>query len=327
MYKRELETLLQNGGLPRSIMLFGDCDYDIEYYTKKILEQKAGHNPSMLKLYFGEFNLQSGKTHLAESSLFGDTNVLIVKTDKKIDTKSLKELNEVVSRNQSSLFILHYHAEDGKAKSKAFNTKGQSANVRFFKPNFGEAMTTLKRVAGEKGISVSNDVLSHILNMHSLNISLAVTDLEKIEILGSEATNNDALAMITGQQEADLFGLCEALITNQPFATSLARILQEGESEVQIVSGINNIFLQLFMFNSCAKINGHADSKDFLGYKLPGPIEQRRAGLSLKIKEHHYQNILLELNNLELILKTDSKIEKKALLLSTLITIQNRLLS
>ena len=324
MYKRELETLLQNNQLPRSIMLFGDCDYDIEYYTQQILKT-AGDNPSMLKLYFGEFNLQSAKTHLGESSLFGDTNVLIVKTDKKIDTKSLKELIEVVNRTPSSLFIIHYLAEDGKAKSKAFNKKGESAHVRFFRPNFGEAMTTMKRIAAEKGINVSNDVLSHILNMHSLNISLAVTDLEKIEILGSEATNNDALAMITGQQEADLFGLCEALIINQPFAMSLARILQEGESEVQIVSGINNIFLQLFMFNSCAKVNGHADSKDFLGYKLPAQIEQKRAGLSLRIKEHQYQNILFELNNLELILKTDSKIEKKALLLSTLIHIQNTL--
>ncbi len=303
-------------------MLFGECEYDLEYYTKEILKL-AGSIPSILKLYFGEFDLKTAKTHLSESSLFGDNNVLLVKTDKKIDSKSLKELIDATVKNPNSLFIIHYLAEDGKSKSKTFDKKGESCFVRFFKPNFGEAMAIMKKIADEKNLNISNDVISHILNMHSLNIALAVTDLDKIEVWGDDVTNNDALAMITGQQEADIFGLCEAIITNQPFVQNLARILQEGDSEVQIVSGINSIFLQLFMFRACASINGHADSKDFLGYKLPGPIEQKRAGLSLRIKEDKYALILKELNKLELLLKTDSRIEKKALLLSTLINIQH----
>lgn len=323
MYKRDLDNLLNtNNQLPKSIMFFGECDYYIEHYTTEFLK-RVGENISLLKMYYGEFDLQTAKTHLGESSLFGDRNVLIVKTDKKIDTKSLKALMEAVSKTPSSIFILHYLAEDGKAKSKAFNTKGVAEHVRFFKPNPSEAMGILTKIAREKGIKASTEVLSHLLTLHSMNISMALPDLDKIALLKEGDNSNDAMSLISGQKEADIFALCESLILKRPFTPELARILQEGENEVQIVSAINGIFVQLFMFRACARIKGLADSKDFLGYKLPPQIEQKRAALSLKVHESKFKEILKSLNSLELILKTDQKVEKKALLISTLIHIQS----
>lgn len=321
MYKREFEQLLKSGtNLPRNIMFFGDDEYHIEKFTDTILN-RAG-NPSLLKLYFNEFDLQMAKTHLGESSLFGDSNILVVKTDKKIDTKSLKALIETVNKTPSSMFIIHYLAEDGKNKAKTFNKKGESANVRFFKPNFSEGMGTLTEIAREKGLDLSPDIISHLLTRHSLNIALAVSDLSKFELYKEKVTINDANKLISGEQEADIYDLVEAIILKQDFTRIVGRILADGENETTIITSLNNTFSQLFTFNASIKINGFINSLEILGYKLPQQIEQKRGNLAIKIRTESYLPILKTILRGELILKSDSKAEKKAILLSTLIKIQ-----
>jgi len=85
MYQREFEQRLGRE-LPRAVLLFGDNDYMIDYYTDHY-RSKLDAKESLLALYHDEYSFEQAKGYLSQSSLFGGINLLIIRRAKKIPKK------------------------------------------------------------------------------------------------------------------------------------------------------------------------------------------------------------------------------------------------
>ena len=76
MYRKDFDKLKE---IPNKLLFYGDKFY-LQEYESKIIDKFKNANP--LKMYYDEFDFEKAKIHLSEASLFGDTNVLIIKHDK-----------------------------------------------------------------------------------------------------------------------------------------------------------------------------------------------------------------------------------------------------
>jgi len=312
MYKKEFENLLKTQ-TPRAVMFFGDDDYLIEKYINKILS--SSKDAFVLRQYFGEYDYKMAKEHLLHMGLFGTQNTLLIKTDKKIDTKELKDLIEATKANQTSKFLLYYQAEDAKEKSRYF--KDEACFVRVFKPLYQEAFIELKSIS-----KLSDDVLAKVLMKNSLNLATSIKDLEKIELFPKDTPKEVLLSQISATQEANMDDLIGLLLAKKNIIPTIAKMLFDAESELVVLSSILNAFNELFAFFLCARTTGAINSKDFLGYRLPPMLEKQRGTFALKINQETYLKIFTLLLRAELELKEDVKLEKRAIFFSTILKLK-----
>ena len=106
MYQREFENLLRTTP-PRAMLFFGENEYLIANYLQHYTNI-TNATDSLLTLYFGEYTFDQAKAYLSQSSLFGGTNLLIIKRDKKIPKKELDTLIELVGKNSENFLLFHY---------------------------------------------------------------------------------------------------------------------------------------------------------------------------------------------------------------------------
>ncbi|MCF6173775.1 MAG: hypothetical protein L3J44_08365, partial [Campylobacteraceae bacterium] len=115
MYKREFENLLNSSQLPKSILLYGACFYQTNLYGEEIVKSLGVQAEEKFLLYYDEYNFTIAKNFLSQSSLFGDRNILIIKTDKVIPKKDLDILVELSFKNSTNYLIYQYFGDDKKA--------------------------------------------------------------------------------------------------------------------------------------------------------------------------------------------------------------------
>ncbi len=89
MYKNEFDKHIQNTTLSNSFVFFGESSFLIDRYTKTVTNIE---DASVLTFYYDEYDFSVAKAHLSQASLFGDRNVLIIKSEKKIPKKELDTL-------------------------------------------------------------------------------------------------------------------------------------------------------------------------------------------------------------------------------------------
>ncbi len=332
MYRNEFDRLLASDKpLPRAVMLYGECEFFFDHYTQRIIDRLPDDVES-LKLYHNEFNLDQARSHLQEPGLFGSGNLLIAKSEKKIDAKSLKSLLEALDRNPSCWLILHYEVNDAKdfrAKSPLFDPKKHPDRcfVRFFEPKPQEAALFLKDLAAQKGLTLGEAGAHHLLRLNDYNLALSIGELEKLAIIGSsEAKAMDQV--VAGHAEGDLFDLVRQLLSKRPFVRELDQLFLEGMDEISVVGELQKILAQLFLFFCSARLSGQPDSREILGYRLPKDIEQERAALAIRLSRRHFMEILEALSDLELLFKSPEAHygDKRSQLLSRLIEIQTKIL-
>ena len=80
MYQKEFENLLRNTP-PKAMLFYGENSYLISSYIQHYINITSAAD-SLLNLYFDEYSFERAKAYLSQSSLFGGTNLLIVKRDK-----------------------------------------------------------------------------------------------------------------------------------------------------------------------------------------------------------------------------------------------------
>lgn len=317
MYKKDLDTLILNATLPKSILLFGDCSYQIQKYSNS-LANSIDSKSEKLTLYFDEYEFNFAKNYLSQTSLFGDKNILILKSQKKINLKELKSLIEITSKSENSYFIFElYDSSDYKSISKAFGKNF----VRFFKPNIYEALNLVKEEASKKGVKIDRYAIEHLLILESLDVALAINELDKFAILDREITIQDIDNLTFGVGEINLDDLIYKIFSKQKFYREFENIL-EREDEIKILGAIITFINSMLMFHLFEKINGFVNSKEVLGYQLPKHIEQRRVTISKRLNLKSFQKVFNSLYECELKLKTNSKIDKSAILYSTLMKLQ-----
>jgi DNA polymerase-3 subunit delta len=320
MNKNELDRHIQKGSCSNSAVLFGASSFLIDRYTE-LLSKKV--DASILSFYFDEYNFTSAKAHLSQASLFGGDNVLIVKSEKKVAKKELDILIDLCEKNQDNTFIYAYYGSDHKTYTKAFSKKS-TMSVRFFNPNLGESINIVTQVARNKSVNIDSNSIAHLLNLHNHDIALACNEIEKFMVFDTAITIKEIDNLVHGLADISINDLITKLFNKKDFKDDVKNILDHGEDEIRVITNIISYITQLYMFNIYIRVNGAPNALEILGYPAPQFIVNEQASMSLKFKPDMYYKLHELLLDSELKMKS-SNVDKNAILLSTLIRIQQLL--
>jgi DNA polymerase-3 subunit delta len=324
MYKREFLNLLNQKKLPESILLYGACDYQIDYYTNKILKQWEATPDDVLTFYFDAYDFKLAKAHLSQSSLFGNQNILHVKSDKPLSKPETQTLLEITTKSRQSRVFGCCYIDDGKLKTFAsnFSPKLGANSVRFFKPSTSEAISYLAQAAKEIGLNIQPYALSHLYGVHNEDLRLAVSELDKLSILDKEIQASDIDKLVYGSGMMGIETFIQNILAGKPIANDFKNLLESGQiDEIRLINAMQNYITQLFTFYAYIKLHGSCDARAILGYPLPEHIASIRAKESMRFNTQTYQSLLSILVNTELTLKTQTHADKPSTLLSCILSI------
>jgi len=328
MYKREFEGLLKTNKAPKSTLLYGACAYQNNVLAQQLLTLLDAQSEEKVMMYFDEYNFTSAKNFLSQSSLFGDRNILIIKTDKTIPSKEIETLVGLCAKNDSSYCLYQYFGEDKKATplTKFFEKQNSGAFVRLFKADFNEAMQLLQNHANAVGLSIDRYALQHLYMIHSEDLSLCVNECEKLLILDKEIGMNDINTLVYGLGSVSMDHFITKLLEKKDIKEEFERLVEgDGVEEIRIINAIQAHVSQLFLFHAYIKLHGAFDAKAILGYPLPPQLAAQRSQHSIKIDLATYQKLSTQLIDAEYRLKKVGNIEKSSYLLSSLIKLQSYL--
>jgi DNA polymerase-3 subunit delta len=95
MKRQELDGLIRQNKAPNAVMLYGESHFLIDRYIRLLGNIE---NSNTLTLYHDEYDFTAAKAHLSQGSLFGDRNILIIKSEKKVLKNDLSALLELVKK-------------------------------------------------------------------------------------------------------------------------------------------------------------------------------------------------------------------------------------
>ena len=319
MYKNELDNAIKAGKVSNSFVFFGESSFLIDMYTNMMSNIE---DSNILSFYHDEYNFKSAKDHLSQSSLFGDRNILIIKSEKKTPKKDLDIFMELCQKNPDNIFIYAYYGSDHKTynNKKTFG-KFSTMCIRFFNPKDYEAQNIVLQVAEEKGVKIDKYSVSHLLNVHNGDVALACNEMDKLRIFDREITSKDIENLVFGLAEVSIDELIKTLLAKKDFTNDLQNILEHGEDEIRVITAISSFVTQLYMFNIYIRVNGAPNALEILGYPAPKFVVEEKSALSLRFKPNTYYKMQELLLSSELKMKS-SAVDKCAILLSTLIRLQ-----
>ena len=323
MYKRDLDGLIAKKALPSALLLYGESFFT-DFYAKKILPLWA-ERENILSFYFDEYHYESAKNFIAQPSLFGDVNVLYVRSDKKISKKELDTLVAMTQKNPNSYFLLHFSGDDRAAKelSKSFTKRKGGDFVRFFKPNMGEAVAFMREEANRLNMQIENFALQHLFMLQNEELSLCINELEKLSLLNKPVTVSDIDTHVYGMGTLSLDDFILKLLQKADIKEEMERLLEGASSdEVRIINAITAYVTQLMLFHIYIKVHGRYDAMEIIGYPLPPQLVKERAAMSIKFKLQTYKKLLAHLLKTEHDLKYAQHIDKNSYLISSLIKLQ-----
>lgn len=322
MYKKEFDTVIRNATIPKAITLYGVCEYQIKIYEEIILSSWG--KDGIIKFYFDEYDFKAAKSHLNQASLFGDCNILVIKTDKMIQKKELEELVKLCEKSDINYFLFIYFGDDSKIKSLV-SPFGKNF-VRFFKPNQNEALFFLQNEAKKIGLNINGFALMHLYHLHNENLSLSVNELQKLSLLNKEISVTDIDSLVYGMGEINVDDFIVKLLEKQNIVNQFKALNEEGSIDgVGLINALQNYLYTLYMFHSYIKINGNFDALKILGYPLPPQLAKQRAEQSIKIKPITYKKLFDILINAEYELKKNSHMDKDGFVISTILELQKAL--
>ncbi|MEA3418266.1 MAG: DNA polymerase III subunit delta [Campylobacterota bacterium] len=325
MYKRELDQRLQRE-LPKALLLYGDNAYMIDYYIGYYIN-KLQAREDLLALYFDEWDFNQAKTYLSQSSLFGGTNLLIVRQDKKLPKKELDSLIEFAKKNSDNYFLLGFsgEAKDAKSMQSSFAEKKGGIWARFFEPNVNEGAEALRQKAQMIGLDIDHYALQHLMLILNNNLALCANELDKLAILGTKITSKDIDQLVYSTAPLATEQFLTELFEKKPVTEMIGTLLEIGEDEASLLRSTQRFVNEIFLFNAYIKLHGAPDSAAILGYKLPKQIEEKKAQLAMKIKPAALLGISEHLLESELEMKRPNGANKETLLYGTYIKMQRYL--
>lgn len=306
MYKKEFDNLVLNQGKRfDAYMFYGQSNYLIEYYAQLVANLHSSSPDEIEKIYFDDFDLNTTKDKLLQSSLFSSNNIVLVKLAKKLNKKDTTALIEACNTNPDSVIVFACMADsDFKTMAGYFSNKTNSVSIRFFTPFEGEAINMLKEKTKELNMNMEHSALTHLYFMHNSDLSFCMSDLEKLSILNEQITTKSVDFHCFGMGAVSLEEFLNKLLLGQNIKEDLNLLLEEGINEIQLVNRTADFVYQLMMIRSYMQINGSFNCRDVLGYSLPKNIEQQRVGLAQRHNMKKYLLMLEYLQDIELELKS-----------------------
>jgi len=325
MYQREFDQRLHQE-LPKAVLLFGENAYMTDHYIT-LYKTTLNAKESAFQLYYEAWDFNQAKGFLSQSSLFGGTNLLIVKHHKKIPKKELEQLIALANKNSDNYFIYAYEGSTKEAKSMqtAFSDKKGGVWVRLFETSMREGIVMLQQKAQHIGLTIDHYALQHLMLLLHNNMALCVNELDKLAILGTPITSKDIDRLVYSTAPLVTEALLIDLFNKKPITATISTLLDLGENENDLLRSTQYFVNQIFLFQAYIKLHGQVDSRAILGYKLPKAIEEQKAQLALRITSASLLKIFEHLLQSELEMKRASATQREVLLYSMLIKIQSYL--
>jgi len=325
VYQRDFDQRLKQG-FPKAVLFYGLNDYLVDHYMD-LYKSELDAKESMLTLYYDEWDFEQAKNYLSQTSLFGGTNLLIVKHDKKIPKKELDQLIVLANKNSDNYFL--YGFDEGKTSAKSlqssFTDKKGGVWVRFFEPNIRDGMAILQQKAMKIGLDIDHYALQHLMLLLNNNMALCSNELDKLAILGIKVTSKDVDRLVYSTAPLATEQLLIDIFNKKAITETITKLLDLGEDEASLLRSTQYFVNQIFLFHAYIKLHGHVDSAAILGYKLPKQIEDQKAQLALKVKSASLLKIFEHLLEGELEMKKAPATQREVLLYSMLIKIQSYL--
>jgi len=323
MYQREFENLLRTTP-PRAMLFYGENSYLINAYIQHYINI-TNASDSLLTLYFEEYSFERAKAYLSQSSLFGGTNLLVIKRDKKIPKKELESLITLVAKSPDNFLLFNYQgkATDAKSLQSAFSPKKGANWLRLFEPNIRESIAILQKKAQTISLDIDYHALQHLMLLLNNNLTLCANELNKLAILEGKVNSKDIDRLVYSTAPLVIEQLLIDIFEKKPIIETISKLLELGEDEFSILRSTQFFVNQIFLFHSYIKLHGTVDSKAILGYKLPKQIENQKGNLALKIKSPSLLKIFEHLLEVELEMKKSSSTNRELLLYGALSKIQS----
>jgi len=324
VYQKEFEQILQKR-LPKALLAYGENQYALEGYISKYITE-LDVKEDLLKLYFDEYNFEQAKTYLAQNSLFGGINLLIIKHDKAIPKKELETLLELVKKNSDNYLLYLFYGVQKDIKSNAALFRSDDAiEVRLFEPSVRESITILQKKANELQIQIDPYALEHLIMVLNNNLMLCSNELEKLSTLSRPISSKDIDDLVYSDAPLGVEKLLMDLCNKKPISNTINTLLELGEDAVYLLRSTQMFMNQILLFQAYIKINGNVNSAEILGYKLPKQIEEQKAALASRIKSSSLLKILEHLLRSELEIKSAPAPQKETLLYGMFIKLQSYL--
>lgn len=297
MYKKDLDTYLTKS-TPKAALLYGESNFFIDFYTKKIIAKIPDANVSTF--YFADYQLDATLDILSQGSLFGDKSIVVLKLDSKLPKKDIDLLLESIKNTENTLIINFYHSEsktpvqyaqDCRTFASAFKGDGV-IEVRFFAPNMTDNMTLLKQKAKELNLQIQDNLLLFILQMQNNDISLALSELEKYQNYDEVITKELVENLSYGLGSISIDDFFDIFFEKRDFLPTYEKMQEEGLDSNDLLKEMERYFFILFMFSAYAKTHqNNVDAKEILGYQPPSFIIDKYIRRIAKLKEVHFQSI------------------------------------
>jgi len=324
MYQREFDQRLHKE-IPHAVLLYGENDYLLDHYSE-LYRKKLDASDTLLALYHDEYNFEQAKNYLSQSSLFGGTNFLLIRHEKKIPKKELDILIELTQKSSENylLYLFEGNTANAKGLQSSFSEKKGGVWVRFFETNIRDGIAVLQQKAREIDLDIDHYALSHLLTLLNNNLALCSNELNKLAILGTKIESRDIDRLVYSTAPLAIEQLLIDLFAKKPVIDTISKLLELGEDEFSILRSTQFFVNQIFLFHAYIRLHGQPDSKAILGYKLPRHIEEQKATLATRVKTASLLKIYEHLLESELLLKKAGS-NKEVLLYGTLIKIQSYL--
>lgn len=325
MYQRDFDQRLRQG-LPHAVLLYGENDYLLDHYAD-LYRTKLDAKESLLALYHDEYSFEQAKNYLSQSSLFGGTNFLLIRHEKKVPKKELDTLIALTKKNSDNylLFVFEGTAANAKGLQSSFTEKKGGVWVRFFEANVRDGIPMLQQKAQEIGLEIDHYALTHLMALLNNNLALCSNELHKLAILDKQIESTDIDRLVYSTAPLAMEQLLIDLFAKKPVVDTISRLLELGEDEFSILRSTQFFVQQIFLFHAYIRLHGQPNSKEILGYQLPKHIEQQKAQLALKVRTASLLKIYEHLITSELRLKKGGSIDKESLLYGILVKLQSYL--
>lgn len=298
MNRQQLDRFLTSA-TPRATFLYGESPFWIEYYSSKIAS-KITDAENTSRFYFGEYQYAQVFDLLSQSSLFGDSALVILKLDKKLSKKEIQAFLKAIEGNRSNSLIIEFYRSDSRSageyardfKEMAGVFKGDGVvEVRFFEPNLSECQMLLAQKAKELGLQIDMRNLMFLLNMQNGDIAIALNELEKFIYLNRPVSEKDINELCSGIGSVEFEDLLNALLGRKEVLGIYARLEEEGLDEMGLLSAMGNYFYRLFMFFAYIRSHGKVDAKEILGYAPPHFVVEKFVREAMSLREKQYKEI------------------------------------
>jgi len=286
MYKKEFDKLLK---IPNYCLFYGNNFY-LQQYEEKISNQFKNEN--VLKLYYDEYDFDTAKTHLTESSLFGGVNVLIIKHNKI--PPNIDKLIKNVKNNY--LFFFYY----GNKKPENFGKNF----VRFFEPTLRDVVELINELTAQYNIEMSHEAKMYLAT--ATESVFIKKEIEKLSNYSDKISLEDVKNLVYEYKEESFEGLFNLILNGKDFYEELLYFMETNDYK-RIIPALIRFIRDLYTYNLYIKKTGSSSLEGLLGYKLPVHINKQRVELAIKFKEKDYYEMLKFLLEKELEMRNTEK--------------------